>query len=158
MVASCSETVLFSSSILVVSFLISAFKFLTFFRSALFRETMITSIILKTPETTAATTADDKIEFKVSTNDTSQKKFNKIISQGVKKVKKGGGDMNKKAIGLKLKELRGDKTMQEVAKAVGISQSAISMYEHGERVPNDNIKKALAKYFNTTVEKIFFTE
>lgn len=66
--------------------------------------------------------------------------------------------MNKKAIGQKLKELRGKKTMQEVAKAVGVSQSAISMYEHGERVPSDNIKKALAKYFNTTVEKIFFTE
>ena len=66
--------------------------------------------------------------------------------------------MNKKAIGQKLKELRGDKTMQEVASAVGISQSAVSMYEHGERVPSDNIKKLLAKYFNTTVENIFFAE
>lgn len=65
--------------------------------------------------------------------------------------------MNKKAIGLKLKELRGEKTLREVALAVGISISALGMYETGKRVPNDNIKKALAKYFNTTVDSIFFT-
>lgn len=66
--------------------------------------------------------------------------------------------MNKKAIGQKLKELRGEKTMKEVSEKIGISISALGMYETGQRVPNDNIKKALAKYFNTTVENIFFAE
>ena len=66
--------------------------------------------------------------------------------------------MENNAIGERLKKLRGKKTMNEVAVAVGISQAAISMYEHGERVPNDKIKKALAKYFNTSVESIFFAD
>jgi transcriptional regulator with XRE-family HTH domain len=64
--------------------------------------------------------------------------------------------MNKKAIGQKLKALRGDKTMKEVAADVGISISALGMYETGQRVPTDNIKLALAKYYKTTVEAIFF--
>lgn len=66
--------------------------------------------------------------------------------------------MNKKAIGQKLKELRGEKTMKEISENIGISISALGMYETGQRVPNDNIKKALAKYFNTTVDAIFFAE
>lgn len=64
--------------------------------------------------------------------------------------------MDKKKIGTKLKELRGDKTMREVAAAVGISTSALGMYETGQRVPNDNIKIALANFFGTTVDSIFF--
>ena len=65
--------------------------------------------------------------------------------------------MDKKAIGLKLKELRREKTLKEVASAVGISTSALGMYETGQRIPTDNIKIKLAKYFNTTVDAIFFS-
>lgn len=60
-------------------------------------------------------------------------------------------------IGKKLINLRGEKSREEVAKAVGVSVSAIGMYENGERVPRDFIKIRLAKYFNTTVEELFFT-
>lgn len=66
--------------------------------------------------------------------------------------------MDKKIIGQRLKELRGKKTMKEISENIGISISALGMYETGQRVPNDNVKKALAKYFNTTVEAIFFAE
>ena len=66
--------------------------------------------------------------------------------------------MDKKQIGLRLKDLRGDKTLKEVAVAVGISTSALGMYEIGQRVPCDPIKIALAKYFGTTVDAIFFAE
>ena len=66
--------------------------------------------------------------------------------------------MNKKVIGQRIKELRGKKTMKEISEAIGVSISALGMYETGQRVPNDNIKKALAKYFNTTVDAIFFAE
>ena len=58
--------------------------------------------------------------------------------------------------GKKLKELGGEKSRERVARDIGISTSAIQMYENEERVPRDNIKIALAKYFGTTVQEIFF--
>ena len=48
----------------------------------------------------------------------------------------------------RLTQLRGDRSREEVAKAIGISVSAISMYENGERIPRDSIKIKLAAYFN----------
>lgn len=53
-------------------------------------------------------------------------------------------------------ELRGKRSREEVAKAVGVSVSAISMYENAERVPRDDVKVKLANYYNKTVQEIFF--
>ena len=64
--------------------------------------------------------------------------------------------MNKKIIGKKLRELRGKETIKSVAAAVGISYSALAMYERGSRIPRDEIKIKLANYFNVSVETIFF--
>lgn len=58
--------------------------------------------------------------------------------------------------GEKLKNLRGKRSADEVAKAVGISRSAVGMYESEERIPRDDIKIKLAEYFGTTVQAIFF--
>lgn len=58
--------------------------------------------------------------------------------------------------GEKLKALRGDKSADEVAKAINVSRSAIGMYESEERIPRDDIKIRLAEYFGTTVQAIFF--
>lgn len=66
--------------------------------------------------------------------------------------------MDAVVIGKRLAELRGERTQEEVAKAVGISTSALSMYECGERVPRDIIKTRLAKYFKKSVQSIFFNE
>lgn len=55
-----------------------------------------------------------------------------------------------------LVEARGEKSRQEVANAVGISLSALSMYENGQRVPRDEIKMALAKEYNKTVQELFY--
>ena len=63
---------------------------------------------------------------------------------------------DKKAIGHKLRELRGEKTMQQVADDIGISKSAINMYENGERIPRDEIKVKFARYYGLSVESIFF--
>lgn len=60
------------------------------------------------------------------------------------------------AIGRELVRLRGSRTQEEVAKALGISLSAIGMYERGERIPRDEIKIAIAKYYDKTVQSIFF--
>lgn len=64
--------------------------------------------------------------------------------------------MDAKEIGKRLTELRGSKTQEEVANAVGISTSALSMYECGERIPRDPIKVRLASYFEKSVQSIFF--
>ena len=64
--------------------------------------------------------------------------------------------MNKKEIAEKLKKLRGDTPREVVAKAVGISVSAISMYENGDRIPRDDVKIRIANYYNTPISDIFF--
>ncbi len=61
-----------------------------------------------------------------------------------------------KGYGEKLKALRGNRSADEVAKAIGISRSAVGMYETEERIPRDDIKIRLAEYFGTTVQAIFF--
>lgn len=58
----------------------------------------------------------------------------------------------------KLIKARRDRTREEVAKAVGVSVSAMSMYETGARVPRDEIKIRLANYYNTTVQCLFFDD
>lgn len=52
---------------------------------------------------------------------------------------------------------RGDEKREEVARAVGISVSAIAMYENGARIPRDEIKVKLADYYNTTVQELFYS-
>lgn len=59
---------------------------------------------------------------------------------------------------LRLRELRGAKTQRDVAKQVGISCSALAMYETGERIPRDEIKVKLAKFYGVSVGSIFFDE
>lgn len=65
---------------------------------------------------------------------------------------------DKSLIAKKLTALRQkkQKTQQEVASALGLSVSAIAMYEAGVRVPRDEVKLALAQYYQTTVGYIFF--
>jgi DNA-binding XRE family transcriptional regulator len=58
--------------------------------------------------------------------------------------------------GARLKALRGDKSLDEVANATGLTRSAIFMYETEERIPRDENKVALAKYFGKSVQEIFF--
>lgn len=60
-------------------------------------------------------------------------------------------------IARKLKELRGDKSREEVSTELGISVSAIAMYENGERIPRDDLKIKIANYYNVSVQDIFFT-
>lgn len=64
--------------------------------------------------------------------------------------------MNTTDVGKRLIELRGTRTQEEVAKALGVSLSAIGMYERGERMPRDEVKIAIAKYYDVTVQSIFF--
>lgn len=56
----------------------------------------------------------------------------------------------------RLIECRGDKSQALVAKETGIAPSTISMYENGERIPRDSNKIILAKYYNKTIQELFF--
>lgn len=60
--------------------------------------------------------------------------------------------------GRRLRELRGDTRIEAVAAAVNISVSSLAMYESGQRNPRDEVKIALADYYNTTVGDIFFIQ
>lgn len=66
--------------------------------------------------------------------------------------------MDSKKIGERLRKLRGNRSQREVADACGITDMAISLYEAGERIPRDETKIALAKFYGTSVEAIFFID
>ena len=61
-------------------------------------------------------------------------------------------------IGMKLKNLRGKKSRDEAASAIGISSSALGMYENNLRVPRDDVKKRIADYYHVTVQHLFFED
>ena len=63
--------------------------------------------------------------------------------------------MDAKVIGKMLRDLRGDRTIKEVSEDLGISASALNMYELGERIPRDEVKVMLSKYYGFKIEKFF---
>lgn len=65
--------------------------------------------------------------------------------------------MNATLIGERLKQLRGERAVVEVAQGLGISVSAVFMYERGERIPRDEIKERISEYYGVSVQDIFFT-
>lgn len=64
--------------------------------------------------------------------------------------------LDAKEIGNRLLRLRGKIPREVVAKEVGISVSAIGMYENGERIPRDDIKIRISKFYQRSVQEIFF--
>lgn len=64
--------------------------------------------------------------------------------------------MNTQKISAKLIKLRGNLSREKVCSDVGISFSALQSYETGVRIPKDEIKVKLAKYYGVTVQSIFF--
>ena len=63
--------------------------------------------------------------------------------------------MAENKLGDKLRDLRGERTLQKVASDLGISTSALTMYEIGKRIPRDEIKVKIARYYGVGIE-IFF--
>ena len=54
----------------------------------------------------------------------------------------------------RLKELRkkNNITQQDLAKYLKVAKSTLSQYETGSRIPNDDIKKAIALKFNVSID------
>lgn len=63
-----------------------------------------------------------------------------------------------KTIAERIKEARAEKgcSVIELARACNITDSAVQMYECGQRVPRDGIKIAMANYLGKTVQELFF--
>ena len=64
--------------------------------------------------------------------------------------------MDKFLIGQKLISLRGERSREDAANDMGISVSALQMYENGQRMPKDEIKVRIARIYNSSVQQIFF--
>ena len=64
--------------------------------------------------------------------------------------------MNPKKIGERLIAARGEKARETVASDIGVSYSALAMYEQGNRIPCDEVKLALAEYFGLSIQELFF--
>lgn len=65
--------------------------------------------------------------------------------------------MNKAVISEKLVKLRGNRTQKDAAKLIGISQSELSMFESGDRIPSDEKKVLIAKAYKKSVQYIFYS-
>ena len=65
--------------------------------------------------------------------------------------------MNREELGARLRELRGNRTLEDVSQATGIGRSALNMYELGCRVPRDEAKIKLAEFYGKSVEELFFS-
>ncbi len=76
------------------------------------------------------------------------------VAVGMKQMK----DENKKLniIGNNIREARGSRSIDEVCKAVGITDTALMAYESGERMPRDSVKMKLAKYYQKRISDLFF--
>ena len=61
-------------------------------------------------------------------------------------------------IGSKMRSLRNERgeSMEDFANGIGVSASAVGMYENGYRIPRDEIKIRIAEHYGVTVESIFF--
>lgn len=66
--------------------------------------------------------------------------------------------MDARNIGKRLRALRGDKSAAQVAEKVGVSTSAMLMYENGERTPRDGVKVRLSQLYGVSVGSLFFDE
>lgn len=63
-------------------------------------------------------------------------------------------------IGQRIKSLREQRgiSRESFCNAVGITLSALSMYENGQRIPRDEIKVRIARVLGESIEAIFFTD
>lgn len=58
----------------------------------------------------------------------------------------------------KMVSLRGEKTQKQVAEDMKIPVSTYAMVESGHRFPRRNLQAKLARYFNVTVDELFFAQ
>lgn len=55
-----------------------------------------------------------------------------------------------------MRKARGEKTQDQVAADLGISKSAYAMYEKDKRIPRDEVKITISRYFGIPIQDLFF--
>lgn len=65
---------------------------------------------------------------------------------------------NKETIGKRLRGLRGSRTQEEIASALGVTVMAVSLWERGERIPSDDLKVKIAGLYRKSVATLFFKD
>lgn len=65
-------------------------------------------------------------------------------------------DQRRAEVGHRLRNLRGTKSREEMARDLGVTAQAIWNYENAFRTPGDDLKIKMAEYFGKTVQEIFF--
>lgn len=68
--------------------------------------------------------------------------------------------MDAQVIGKTLKALRQQSgwSREAVCQEIGVSLSALAMYERGERIPRDEVKLRIARFYGKSVDEIFYTQ
>lgn len=56
----------------------------------------------------------------------------------------------------KLVCLRGEKTLTEVAREIGVTRQMLSAIENGTRTPSLDLANKIAQYYSSTIDEIFF--
>lgn len=64
--------------------------------------------------------------------------------------------MKENETGKKLEKLRGNRSQEETAQALGVSLESYRAYENGGRVPSDEVKQRIADYYGKSVKELFF--
>lgn len=62
------------------------------------------------------------------------------------------------SIGMKLRALRQakKKTLSQAAADLNITKSALAMYERDQRVPRDEVKVRISRYYEEPLDSLFF--
>jgi DNA-binding XRE family transcriptional regulator len=81
--------------------------------------------------------------------------YNQDVSTNSAQIRQGGLNMTS---GEKMRSLRGKKSKRKVSEELGISFSSYAKYERNERIPRDDVKIKIAKYFHSSVQDIFFEQ
>lgn len=64
-------------------------------------------------------------------------------------------EVDKEQMAKVLRELRGNRSREKVASAIGISAASLQLYENAKRVPRDEVKAALSRYYHKEQGYIF---
>ena len=59
---------------------------------------------------------------------------------------------------VKMAELRGDRTLREIAREINIPYSTYAMIESGHRFPRKELAMKIANFYGVTVDELFFTK
>lgn len=64
--------------------------------------------------------------------------------------------LDQEKIAQKLRGIRGDRTLAEMASLLGVTTSAVGNYEQASRMPRDETKMKYAEISGLSVEEIFY--